>query len=291
MQNATALFLEGEMKNGLLRDLEASLKRAFPYEDECEISDHAAEAVAVWIRRDSFAQYLGMGQPPRRNLLKAWARQVAANVIRDRGGDALHRQLRGARTGWERRNGGLAPWAHSEGKFVEVLAGQDESTGELETDMVDMTAGDALDLLHGKDVEAAVARALKASCPRSTDAGERLAGMSKMMVDGASKKEIGERYGVTPLRVAHLTQRVRDNLRQAEDEAKTALRAMEVLFEEPFSTEEEITLTLGTSVSEVLENLKTLGLVETTSCGRSFRLTKRGVTRLEEKGTLALLSF
>jgi len=291
MQNATALFLAGEVSRGLLRDLEGSLKRAFPYEDEGEIEDHAANAVATWIRRDSFASYLSIGKPPHRNLLKAWARQVAANTIRDRGSDALHREIRGAKTGWERRNGEMAPWAHGEARFSEVISSIEETTGSVERDFVDMTAGDALELLHASDVDEAVARHLRASCTRSQDAGERLAGMGKMMLDGSSKSEIAERYKVTPLRVAHLTQRVRDNLREAEEKSRIALRAMEVLLEEPFSTEKEIQLSLGSDAGEILKELRALGLVEASPCGRSFRLSETGERRLQESGELALLSF
>ena len=286
--NATAAWLAGEIAaNGLHEYLCRALgsTTALGREDAAEISDHVQAAYAAWINRDAFGKHLAAGLTPRRRNLVAWAKQVSANTLRDRGTDALHRELRGARTEHEREahadaENGMAPWAGaSHTSYVAIAPVNDGGADEVSGyDLVDLDAADAAELLARADLARTCATVFQRGCPRSKEAAVRLTQTFNYMAEG---RDLPSALDVSPLRAEKLAQRVRDRLRESEAQVRAALSVLRVVADEPCVTRAEVAEVLGdlsdlpSTVSELVERgylTDRRGSLTLTGAGRS-RLT------------------
>jgi hypothetical protein len=290
--NATAAWLAQEVaQHGLYEYLyrtllvSASLKR----EDPAEVGDHINSAFATWIKRDAFANFIAAGKTPHRRNLVSWAKQVASNTMRDRGTDALHREMRGARTEHEREvhaesESGMAPWAASNPTTFAAAVPPDDGDGN-ECILVDLDAVDAMELLARTEIKEAVGRVFDRACPRSKDAAARLNQTFGLLVEEAGNKRIAETLGVSEQRAEKVSQKVRDRLRESEARVRAALAVLRVVGDEPYMTRAEVWEVLGdlSDLPSTVEELVERGYMAEHK-GGSFLLTEKGETRLSQHG-------
>lgn len=290
--NATAAWLAQEIEHhGLYEYLYRALlaSASFKREDPAEVGDHINSALAAWIKRDAFAKYLAVGKTPRRRNLVSWAKQVASNTMRDRGTDALHRELRGARTEHEREahaesESGMAPWAASNLAVYASVTLPDDEDGS-EHDLVDLDAVDATELLARTELVETVERVFDRACPRSKDAASRLTDAFGLLAEEVGTKRIAEALGVSELRAEKVSQRVRDRLRESEARVREALAVLRVVGDEPYMTRAEVQEALG-GLSDLPSTVKELverGYMAEHK-GGSFLLTVKGEARLSQQG-------
>jgi hypothetical protein len=289
--NATAAWLAEEIAHhGLYEYLHRALlaSSSFKREDPAEMLDHVHTALAAWVKRDAFAKYLAAGKAPRYRNLVAWAKQVSANTMRDRGTDALHRELRGARTEHERaefveNENGMAWAASNPTVYAAVTLHDDNGEGESEYDLVDLDAVDATELLSHAEVVETVEECLARACPRSPEAGARLNTTFKRMSEEAPTARLAELLGTSELRAEKLTQRVRDRLRESEATVRAALSVLRVVADEPYSTRAEVAEALSdlSELPSVLKELVGRGLL-TEHKGGTLRCTEQGYKRLSD---------
>ncbi len=294
--NATAAWLAQEVaQHGLYEYLHRALlaSASFKREDPAEVSDHINSAFAAWIKRDAFAKFIAAGKTPRRRNLVAWCKQVASNTMRDRGTDALHRELRGARTEHEREvhaesEGGMAPWAAANVAVyasVTLYEDGDESGNDSEHDLVDLDAVDATELLARSELVETVERVFDRACPRSKDAAARLNEAFGLLAEEAGTKRIAEALGVSELRAEKVSQKVRDRLRESEARVRAALAVLRAVGDEPYMTRAEVSEVLG-DLSDLPSTVKELverGYMAEHK-GGSFLLTEKGEARLSQRG-------
>lgn len=291
--NATAAWLAQEIgHHGLYEYLYRALlaSASFKREDPAEVGDHINSAFAAWIKRDAFAKFLAVGKTPRRRNLVAWCKQVASNTMRDRGTDALHRELRGARTEHEREvhaesEGGMAPWAATNRTVYASVVLHDDDGDESEHDLVDLDAVDATELLARTELVDTVERAFNRACPRSKDAAARLNETFGLLAEEAGTKRIAEVLGVSDLRAEKVAQKVRDRLRESEGRVRAALAVLRAVGEEPYLTRAEVQEALG-DLSDLPSTVKELverGYMAEHK-GGSFLLTEKGEARLSQQG-------
>jgi len=228
-QNATAKWLDAECRKGLLKRLTHRLRASsmLRREPEDEVEDHVSRALEAWIRRDAFAAAVAAGKPPSTGQLTVWAVRIALNTIRDRGTDAHSREMFGARTVTERTTG-LQQCVHAvpDHSEIKVCHGDDGSDDAFTMEIVSLSQKDAERVLLDGDIRRSVEAALRQQSPRSGDAAARLARVWGMMVGDATVDVISNTLGVSPLRAAHLTNRVRERLRKAQD---TVCEALQIL--------------------------------------------------------------
>ena len=289
--NATAAWLAAEIANNGLHEYlcrALTTSAALSREDVSEVDDHVNNAYAAWIGRDAFAKHLAAGLTPRRRNLVAWAKQVSANTLRDRGTDCLHRELRGARTEHERNEyaGDMAPWASAQStNYEKVLPAPSEDGTDNEGlyDLVDLDAKDATELLAHAELVEVVEECLVRACPRSSDAGARLNNAFGHMAEEVSTARLAELLNTSELRAEKLSQRVRDRLRESEATVRAALSVLRVVAEEPYSTRAEVAEALSdlSELPVVLKELVGRGLL-TEHKGGSFLCTERGYKRLTD---------
>jgi hypothetical protein len=292
--NTTAAWLAQEIEqHGLYEYLHRALlaSGSLKREDPAEVDDHINSALAAWIKRDAFAKFLAVGKTPRRRNLVAWCKQVASNTMRDRGTDALHRELRGARTEHEREahaesEGGMAPWAASNRTvYASVVLHDDGDGSESEHDLVDLDAVDATELLARTELVETVEQAFNRACPRSKDAAARLNETFGLLAEEAGTKRIAEVLGVSDLRAEKVAQKVRDRLRESEGRVRAALAVLRAVGEEPYLTRAEVQEALG-DLSDLPSTFKELverGYMAEHK-GGSFLLTEKGEARLSQQG-------
>lgn len=292
--NATAAWLAQEVaQHGLYEYLYRALlaSASFKREDPAEVGDHINSAFAAWIKRDAFAKFIAAGKTPRRRNLVSWAKQVASNTMRDRGTDALHRELRGARTEHEREvhaesESGMAPWAASNPTtFAAVMLPEDDDGSESERDLVDLDAVDATELLARTELVETVERVFDRACPRSKDAAARLNDTFGLLAEEAGTKRIAEALGVSELRAEKVSQKVRDRLRESEARVRAALAVLRAVGDEPYMTRAEVREVLGdlSDLPSTVEELVERGYMAEHK-GGSFLLTEKGEARLSQRG-------
>lgn len=290
--NMTSAWLAQEIAaNGLYEYLHRALlaSSSFKREDPAEVSDHINAAFAAWIKRDAFAKHLAAGKVPRRRNLVSWAKQVASNTMRDRGTDALHRELRGARTEHEREvhtesEGGMAPWAASNPTTYAAVALPDDDGSESEHDLVDLDAVDAVELLARSELTDTVERVFDRACPRSKDAASRLNETFGLLAEEAGTKRIAEALGVSELRAEKVSQKVRDRLRESEARVRNALTVLRAVGDEPYMTRAEVQEALGdlSDLPSTVKELMERGYMDERK-GGSLVLTEKGEARLSSQ--------
>ena len=290
--NATAAWLAQEVaQHGLYEYLYRALlaSASFKREDPAEVGDHINSAFAAWIKRDAFAKFIAAGKTPRRRNLVSWAKQVASNTMRDRGTDALHRELRGARTEHEREvhaesESGMAPWAASNLTVYASVTLPDDEDGS-ESDPVDLDAVDATELLARTELVETVERVFDRACPRSKDAAARLNDTFGLLAEEAGTKRIAEALGVSELRAEKVSQKVRDRLRESEARVRAALAVLRAVGDEPYMTRAEVREVLGdlSDLPSTVEELVERGYMAEHK-GGSFLLTEKGEARLSQRG-------
>jgi DNA-binding CsgD family transcriptional regulator len=237
MSNSTAEFLAREIRAGLHEYLTRGLTRYFPREGD-EVVDLVQGSMTLWIGRDAFADRIAEGRPPTRRELLHCARNASANVLRDRGTDCQHRELRGARTERERaiyagNHGGMAPWAHRPTSHEKIASLSDDGTptDDGQHEIVQVAAATAEDALYAAELRAAARRTLIESCPRSVEAGERLARVFDLSAEGATPQKIAETLNISVLRANKLNNDVRIKLRAAATDVATALAALQAVID------------------------------------------------------------
>jgi len=293
--NATAEWLAKEVThNGLHEYLCRALARSssFAREGVVDVEDHVNDAFAAWIKRDAFAKYLAEGKTPTRGNLVAWAKQVGANTMRDRGTDALHRELRGARTERERAShngseGGMAPWAACTPGNFKALNGDNPEVDRDEwvgIDFVDVDALDAEEMLARTEILVTVEEAFRRSCTRSQASAERFSRTFRCMAEGGTGDRLAGELGVSPLRAEKLAQEVRDRLRETEARVRDALTVMQAVEATPDLTPAEVEARVGelAHLPSTVKELVARGYV-TLRKGDALALTPNGRARLGKK--------
>jgi hypothetical protein len=115
-------------------------------------------------------------------------------------------------------------------------------------------------------------------------AAERYARFCDHLLRGRSKEETALLEGVSELRVTHLYQRVRNDLKDAPLLIAMSLKLLSALAEEPWSTTDELDDVIGGDIKPALSFLVIRGLV-TKKSGDSFAPTNAGL-RAIAAGTL-----
>lgn len=275
-RNATSLWLDVQCRKGLTKHLANYLKRApmLRRESPDEIEDHVSHAYEAWIRRDAFAESVAEGKPPTRNQLGSWAVRIALNVMRDRGTDAHAREVYGARTLTERTTG-LQRCVDAVATHAQVIQGSDDEDG-FTTEVMALSQRDAEAALLDRDVRRSVEDALLQQSPRSEDAADRLQRVWGLMVEEATTDAISAALGVSRLRATHLTNRVRERLRQAENTVCEALAILRHAESGPVDP----TLVEGVSdARRAIRELEACGYVRH-SVGGAYAITVAGRDRL-----------
>lgn len=267
-RNATAIWFEGQMANGLYEKLHQTLM----YEPKLakervsgEITDHLHTFIATSIRRDAFRSWLARGDAPTTRQMCEWAIRKGISAFRRYSQDSLHRTMRGALTSHERNNGNqITTAAMVPTTFAEVFQGSSEDTdhqdarvlvdtGATEQQLHDMAWNEGLDRVrdairrHKPGAAERYVRIFDLMCQGYTVAElGHLASVSaereqELRAQGYTTEQIGQAEGgVSRNRAASIMADCREAIRNATQAAKDARSVLLFLQDEPYSTLDDL---------------------------------------------------
>ena len=269
-------WLETQVRDRALdRRLAALLKRDYPSEEYPECLSLAGLWIAKWAVSGAFDSVLAEKGSVSVGTLYKFLRRKHFSSVFVRGAEPLAR-MRGARTQHEIRvrtetgcpeyvcqkaNQGTdweVAWEGSEEDLHEVII----SPTPNPEDILIMSDEDTIEITGG--------RALVRAGHRG--AAERYQRVFDALIGGATRDEIAASEGVSTLRAAHLTGRVRRTLREGPVTVGNAQRILRLVAEEPWSTRDEIQVDLRLGAADTRRAIAYLceqGLVEEAS-GESY---------------------
>ena len=262
------------------------LKKEYPLEDFEEILSEVNFWFAVWADRGTCDEYILKDAPPSPSILKIWVAQKLNHRRYRDGKDALQREMRGTRTQSEirKRSEGVENFIHpqtllSDPNAPAVVEERDEE-GNGSYHFVE--GGESpLQLLEEHEKIAFVQDLIRVKRAR---AAERYARFCDHLLRGRTKEETAMLEGVSELRVTHIYQRVRNDLKDAPLLIAMSLTLLTALANEPWSTTDELDDAVKGDVKDALNFLVIRGLV-TKKSGDSFAPTNAGL-RAVATGTL-----
>ena len=239
----TSKWFEAQIRDKRLdRKVAALLKRRFTHEEYEDLLSEVRLWFVRWSNKGTCDKFIAKGKPPTLTILTVWLEGKMTHRLYKEGQDALLRENKGVRTqgeirmsretgkDWVREDA-LQPDPHAP-EAIWVL----EDEGRTR-DFVSPTVEEEAPLFE--EAELAVARDIVRA--RRMKAGERYARIfDHMVVDRKSKRDAAMIEGVSELRITHLYQRVRDDLKKGPSLLQVAMKVLKVIAEEPFSTVEEI---------------------------------------------------
>jgi hypothetical protein len=260
------------------------LARHRPHEDEDDLLSHVNFWFAKWGASGQCDSYIEAGKAPSISILVHWLDHKWSHDEYHRAKDALYRES-GKRTQSEIRHRRFlgqedyvspgaekadpeAPSVVWKGSDEDGTLDRDYTNGEEEEPLAAILDAQALDLV--RDL-------IRANKSRDL-AADRYVRFAEHMFAGRSKEETAAIEGCSELRVTHLFQRVRDDLREAPVLLQVAMKVLDLVAEEPYSTQDEIAEEIP-DAERALKLLALRGLVEEGS-GQSFISTAAGRTAL-----------
>jgi len=284
MSTKTALWFDSQPQ--LNSHVAALLKKEYPREDFEEILSEVNFWFTVWSDRGTCDEFIDKDSPPSVSILKIWVAQKLNHRRYRDGKDALQRELRGTRTQSEirKRAEGVENFIHpqtllSDPNSPTVVEERDEE-GQGSYHFVE-PAQSPLQLLEEHEKIAFVQDLIRVKRAR---AAERYARFCDHLLRGRTKEETALLEGVSELRVTHIYQRVRNDLKDAPLMIAMSLKLLAALADEPWSTTDELDDAIGGDVKSALSFLVIRGLV-TKKSGNSFAPTNAGL-RAIASGTL-----
>lgn len=281
-------LLEQMVESELDRKVASLLKRTYNREEYEELLSFVHLWFSKWGRAGTCDQYISEGKPPTAAILACWCEQKYSHHLSRIAQDALAREFKGVRTQMEVRvrkeKGNEGDFIHQEGVLSDpttpesIWTGSAED-GNLSRDFIQPSV-DPSEMFAQEEL--ALARDIIRV--RRRRASDRYTRFFDHLIGGLPKEEAAVLEGVSELRVTHLYQRVRDDLRQAPVLIEVALLVLRKITEEPYTTleelEEEESLRENPDLHEALELLVLRGLA-TEERGSSFVSTPAGRSALE----------
>jgi len=285
-ETITRTWLEEQMRTQALdRKVATLLKRRFTesYED---LLSFVGLCFAKWGHAGTCDKFIQDGKPPTVSILTIWVSQKLTHTLHRDAQDALQRETRGVRTQLEVRM--RSQGEHGGDYIYEEALKIDTNAPRTITHKVEGENNQTIFVEEAPDLsnifeqeEFALARDIvRVRRRRSAD---RYARIFDYLVEGRSKEETAVLEGVSELRAAHLFQRVRDDLRQAPVMIQVALKVLQVISDEPYSTAQEVEEEVSTEevlLQEALQLLVLRGLA-TENKGSCYAPTNAGRTALE----------
>ena len=281
-KTATRTWLETGIKNGLLRRLSIFVQQRFPSEEKAEIDSMIHVCIALWADRGSFDAFLEINRPPSMANLTEWVSRRMASEFLHRGTDALHREIRGARTGAEVVSGECATESLRTPDVYDVAVTGDD--GDLTYEIVSKTSTPEVDLIEAETESQVVRLAddfISEAVPKSA---LRRSHVLRALLRGATREDLVREMGVRSTRARHLTSEVRDILRNGALIADDARKVLTFLADEPWATVEEVADDVGFAperAAKAATFLEREGLITRSNDGRSFAPTNAGRFELE----------
>lgn len=223
-QNITGEFIERRLKatgglNGPLWNLfRTTLKAHLTISDTTDrIEEHIQEAMLRLIRRDALRERLMDGQPIEDTQLSSYILRSAYNDCRNEGTEPTSRELYGALTERERRNGikrgpvtdPRAIWKRDSDKWDTAMIAEIRDTEGPGTSEA------IIDTIYFEECWQRIEAIIKAKKPH---AWKRYLAVLKLRAEGVRVKEIAEIEKVSPYRAASIISEVRRVVREADDE-------------------------------------------------------------------------
>lgn len=247
----TAKWFEEQMREKALdRRVASMLRRKNPNDSWESILSLVHLWFAKWSATGHCDEHILAGKPPSSSVLAIWVEHKKTHSVYHDGKDALMRHIKGARTQFEirnRRESGGEDFMHPESQFpspdiraVEHRTNNDKETVSSHGFRLDFTSMEESDPLEAtfREEELSLVRDVVRVC--RARAGDRYVRFFDHMINGLTREEVAEAEGVSELRVSHLLQRVRDDMKAAPDLIRVCLKVLSTISEEPWSTEEEI---------------------------------------------------
>jgi hypothetical protein len=280
-ENLTRPWIQEALKRNEHVHIAQVIKKKFPHERKEELASDVSELMLTWGERGLCDAFLRRNKPPTRAILAIWAEQKIRQRVYKDGTDALHREIRGLRTQTEIRKRkelsmddlileqGLKPDPNSP-KTVWVI----QEGGERQCVVVAPEPEEApQDQSQKLDLVRAFILAKRKRSP------ERYARVFDHLQAGTPKGEIALLEGCSELKVSHLTNKVRGDLRESSKFLSVALLLLRKISEEPFSTLEEIQeenpALEAAKIEQAIEVLLKGDLISEKQ-GRSFLVTEAG---------------
>jgi len=287
---ATALWFQDQIKAGLDRKVANQLRHKFPQEPFEELLAETRLWFMTWSKNGTCDSYLEKGKPPTIPILTIWVKGKIVHRLYKEGQDALSRHLKGVRTQGEITQRSVT------GKdfIVEDALRSDPSApkaiwvgGKEEGDLHREFVSHEEPLFQELDKEEIdlIRDVIKI---RRQDAGEKLTRVLDHMIEGRSREETALLEGESELRISNLCQKVRDDLRQAPVILEVALRVLQAISQEPFSSKEDIEEEVHKAPEEIkvaLDLLRLRGLVKEKG-SNSFLVTREGRTCVQSESLL-----
>ena len=269
---------------GISSHVTSLLKRQFPLEDFEVLLSEVNYWISIWCKKGTCDEYILAGRPPSAAILKVWVAQKLSHRLYRDGKDALQRERKGVRTQMEirRRVSGAENFVHPQTLLVDTDAPLvhrvvDED-GISTTEYIDTTQN-VVEMMEEKDKLQFVQDLVRVKRARAAD---RYARFCDHLLKGRSKEEAALLEGVSELRVTHIYQRVRNDLKDAPMIIEVALRLLEELIAEPWSTSGELEDSVSDeNTTHALNFLVIRGLVAKGS-GDSFAPTNAGLKAAKE---------
>jgi hypothetical protein len=283
----TAEWFEVQIRDrALARRCAYLLKRNHPEEDLEVLLSHVGLWFSIWGANGYCDEKIAEGYPPTVTILTKWLEHKWRHLDYRRAKDALHREV-GKRTQSEvrhKQDHGLTDYVTPEALLLEPDAPEVawKSTGEedssVERDFVDPGV-DPLSTMYlddRKGLARDVITVLRARNP------ERYVRMFDHWIEGRTKEETAEIEECSELRVSHLFQRVRDDLKQAPVLIEVAMKVLAHVADEPWSTDSEIAQEIQdkSDRARALNLLRLRGLISEGK-GSSFAPTEAGWAAVE----------
>lgn len=282
----TAEWFEHQIRNkALARRCAYLMKRNHPDEDLQVLFSHVGFWFAKWGAAGYCDEKIADGYPPTVTILTKWLEHKWRHQDYRRAKDALHREV-GKRTQSEvrhKQDHGLDDYVtpdallrSSDAPEVVYQRGDEDGQSQPIRDFVDEGV-DPLSSRYQDDYKGLardVITVLRARNPK------RYVRMFDHWIEGRSKEEVSEIEECSELRVSHLYQRVRNDLRKAPVLIETALKVLAHVADEPWSTDSEIAQEIQEVRSKsdrqkVLNLLRLRGLISEGK-GSSFAPTEAG---------------
>jgi len=283
----TSAWFEEQIRDRALdRKVAALLRRKFPYENPEDLLAETREWFVRWSNRGTCDEFIKKGKPPTLTILTVWVEGKLTHRLYKEGQDALQREFKGVRTQGEvrrtRETGEV--WLRDEATHLDPHAPQAIWVGDVEDsdgrtrEFIDPNVEESAPLFE--ESELGIARDLVRA--RRRRAADRYARIFDHIMDGRSKEEAALLEGCSELRITHLFQRVRDDLRKAPSLLEVAMKVLKVIAEEPYSTVGEIEeeLPRAKDLRPALDFLKLRGLAQE-GAGECYAPTDLGHQKVE----------
>ena len=270
------------------------LKSKYPSEDFDPLLSEVNYWFSIWGSRGTCDDYIAKDRPPTAAILTVWVGQKVGHRLYREGKDALSRERKGVRTQFEvrtrteRGEAFMHPQAvqkdPSQVRIVRSASKDDSSTPNPNIGQ-DYEAVDpqdtAEDAIAQEDRIKFVQDVVRVKRSR---AAERYARFCRHLLKGLSKEEAALLEGVSTLRVTHMYQSVRNDLKDAPLLLNVALKLLEALVDEPWSTTGELEdVTEGRKeTSNALHFLEIRGLVRQGS-DQTFAATNLGLQAVQSQ--------